>query len=138
MQAPAGPVAGLAIAARFGAGSGRRPGRWGGLEGRNPMTILRVPARFAVPLLLGASLAIGACAKKAPEPVPVTLTPHEQACVDRATAVTAADPASISIIPTTSTKTGDMVYAVTAGAVTYNCVVAPDNSVSSFSAVVAP
>jgi hypothetical protein len=102
------------------------------------MTILRVPARFAVPALLGASLALGACAKKAPEPAPVMLTPQEQACVDRATAVTAADPASISLTPSTATKTGDMVYAVVSNGVTYNCVVAPDNHVSSFAAVVAP
>ncbi|PZQ49270.1 MAG: hypothetical protein DI556_12015 [Rhodovulum sulfidophilum] len=102
------------------------------------MTILRVPARLAVPVLLGGALVVGACAKKAPEPVPVTLSPQEQACVDRATAVTAADPAAISIVPSTSTKTGDMIYAVTAGGVTYNCVVAPDNAVTSFSAATAP
>lgn len=102
------------------------------------MTILHVPARFAAPALFGLALALGACAKKAPEPTPVTLSPQEQVCVDRATAVTAADPAAISIMPSTATKTGDMVYAVAANGVTYNCVVTPDNQVSSFSAVVAP
>ena len=102
------------------------------------MTIFRVPVRLAAPILLGASLALGACAKQAPEPAPVMLTPQEQACVDRASAVTAADPAAISVTPSTPTKTGDMVYAVGAGGVTYNCVVAPDNHVVSFAAVVAP
>ncbi|TPE53785.1 hypothetical protein [Amaricoccus solimangrovi] len=102
------------------------------------MTILRVPARFAAPALIGAALALGACAKKAPEPTPVALTPQEQACVDRAAAVTAADPAGITVMPSTSTKTGDMVYTVGAAGVNYTCVVSPGAQVSSFSAVTAP
>ena len=102
------------------------------------MTILRVPARFAVPAVLAATFALGACAKKAPEPVPVTLTPAEQACVDRAAAVTAADPAMITVAPSTSTKTGDMVYTVGANGVNYACVVSPELQVTSFSAVTAP
>lgn len=102
------------------------------------MTILRVPAGLAAVTVLGAALALGACAKKEPAPTPVALTPQEQACVARAAAVTAADPAAITVTPSTSTKTGDMVYAVGANGVTYNCVVAPDGQVTNFDAVVAP
>lgn len=102
------------------------------------MSILRVPARFAVPAILAATFAIGACAKKEPAPVPVALMPQEQACVDRAAAVTAADPAGITVVPSTSTKTGDMVYTVGANGVNYACVVSPDLQVASFSAVTAP
>lgn len=102
------------------------------------MTMSRVPARLAVPAVLAICAALGACAKKAPPPVVVALTPQEQACVDRAAAVTTAAPAGIGVVPSTSTKTGDMVYAVTANGAAYNCVVAPDGKVTSFTATTQP
>lgn len=103
------------------------------------MTSTHLPARFAVPALLGIALGLGACAREEPPaPAPVALSAQEQACIDRAAAVTAADPAAITVAPTASTKTGETIYTVGANGVSYDCVVGPDLQVSSFSAVTAP
>lgn len=88
----------------------------------------------ALAALLALPLAISACAKPpAPPPAPV-LSAAEQACVARAATTSGLNPATIGILPATPTKTGDMVYSVTAGAVSYSCVTAPDGTVTHFKA----
>lgn len=90
--------------------------------------------RASLAMMLVLPMAFAACAKK-PEPVPVpVMSAGEQACVDRAVATTGADPTSVAVTPTASTKTGDTIYTVTANGVGYSCVVAPDLTVASFSA----
>lgn len=70
-----------------------------------------------------------------PEPMPVMLTAAEQACVDQGVAMTGADPSTVIVTPTASTKTGESIYTVNAGGMNYNCVAGMDGTVSSFTAM---
>jgi hypothetical protein len=88
-------------------------------------------------LALIAPVVLVACNRQpepAPAPLPV-MSAGEQACIDRAAATTAVDPATITIVPSASTKSGATIYTVTAGGVSYSCVAELDGTVSGFSAL---
>lgn len=79
-------------------------------------------------------LAIMGC-NRPPEPVAVAVpvvSGPEQACAARAAETAGLDPAAVSAMPVSATKTGDTIYAVDAGGVSYTCVVGLDGTVSEF------
>jgi len=87
--------------------------------------------RLSLAALLIAPIAISACAK---QPVAPVLTAAEQACVARGAEISAMDPATVTVTPTSSTKVGDTIYTVVANGIGYNCVVSPEGVVTSFTA----
>lgn len=91
-------------------------------------------ARIGAVAFLALPLAIAACSKPAPPPPAPMMSLSEEACAARAATTTGLDVSTVTIMPTSSTKTGDTVYAVTAGAATYTCVASPDGTISSFAA----
>lgn len=83
--------------------------------------------------LLALPLVVAACAQPAAPPAAApTLTPGEQACAAQAAQAAGVDVATVSVTPTTATKTGGTVYSVTAGAHSFMCVVEADQKVSVF------
>lgn len=92
--------------------------------------------RIALGMALLAPIVVAAC-QRAPEPEPAAplLTAGEQACVAQAAATAGVDPATVTIAPTASTKTGATIYTVNAGEASFTCVVEADLTVSEFSAL---
>ncbi len=90
--------------------------------------------RLSLAALLIAPIAISACAKQPAAPVAPVLTAAEQACVARGAEISAMDPATVTVTPTSSTKVGDTIYTVVANGIGYNCVVSPEGVVTSFTA----
>ena len=90
--------------------------------------------RTGLAMALLVPIAIAACGRQeAPElpPAPV-LSSGESACAARAAQVAGVDPTTVSVSPTSSTKTGATIYTATAGGNSYTCVVELDSTISSF------
>ncbi len=90
--------------------------------------------RLSLLAVLGPLVIVAACAPKpAPPPAPV-MTGPEQVCANRGAATAKVDVSTVTVVPTSSTKTGDTIYTVTAGGIAYNCVVEPNGTtISTFS-----
>lgn len=83
-------------------------------------------------------LALAACQKPAPTPPAPVLTPAEAACAAQAASVSGVDVGTVTVVPTSSTKTGATVYTATAGGKDYMCVVEVDQTISTFQVLVKP
>lgn len=79
-----------------------------------------------------------ACQKPAPPPAAPVLTPAEAACAAQAAQIAAVDISTVTVVPSTTTKTGATVYTATAGGKDYMCVVEIDQSVSAFEVLTVP
>lgn len=90
------------------------------------MTKWKILALCAVPL------AAAACSREPPPPPAPVLGMGEQACVDRTVASTAADSASVAVMASGATKSGDTIYTTSAGGAEFTCVVSPGGTVTSF------
>jgi len=87
-------------------------------------------AAMALPFVV-----LAAC-QTAPPPEPVAVvSPGEAACAAQAAAVAGVDAATVTVVPTASTKTGATIYTATVGDTDYTCVVEIDSTVSSFEVV---
>lgn len=83
-------------------------------------------------------IVLAACQKhEEPAPAPVQ-TAGELACAAQGAAAAGVDQGTVTVVPSTSTKTGATVYTVTAGASQYTCVVEIDQSVSAFELIAVP
>ena len=69
---------------------------------------------------------MAACAKQPPPPPAPVLSPAEQACIATGAQTGAADPTTVTVVPTSSTKVGDTIYTVVANGIAYTCVASPD------------
>ncbi|HVH02988.1 MAG TPA: hypothetical protein VM891_08610 [Amaricoccus sp.] len=90
-------------------------------------------AALALPLA-----ALAACQKPEPAPVAVTQTAGEAACAAQAAAAAGVDQGTVTVVPSSGTKTGATVYTVTAGSQQFTCVVEIDQSVSAFEVIAVP
>jgi hypothetical protein len=78
---------------------------------------------------------LAACHKpEPPAPMPVQ-TAGELACAAQAAAAAGVDQGTVTVVPTSSTKSGATVYTVTAGDQQYTCVVEIDQTVSAFEVI---
>jgi hypothetical protein len=78
---------------------------------------------------------LAACQQPAPEPLPPVQSPGEAACAAQAAQVAGVDAATVTVVPTASTKSGATIYTATVGETDYTCVVELDSTISSFEAV---
>jgi len=90
-------------------------------------------AAFALPVVM-----LAACQKEPPPPPMPALTAGEAACAAQAAAASGVAQETVTVTPSTSTKTGATVYTVTAGDKQYTCVVEIDQTVSAFEVLVVP
>ena len=81
---------------------------------------------------------LAACQQPEPAPVLPTQTAGELACAAQAAAAAGVDQGTVTVVPTSSTKSGATVYIVTAGEQQYTCVVEIDQSVSAFEVIAVP
>ena len=66
------------------------------------------------------------------------LSPGEAACAAQAAQVAGVDAATVTVVPTATTKTGATIYTATVGDTDYTCVVEVDSSISTFEVVTVP
>lgn len=90
------------------------------------MTKLGLAALVAFPI------ALAACQKTPPPPPAPVQTAGEAACAARAAQLAGVDAATVTVVPTASTKTGATIYTASVNGVDYRCVVEVDSSVSTF------
>jgi hypothetical protein len=75
---------------------------------------------------------LAACQQPAPEPVAPVVSPGEAACAAAAAQTAGVDPATVTVVPTATTKTGATIYTATVGTTDYTCVVELDSTISTF------
>ena len=93
--------------------------------------------KFGFAALVAVPLVVAACQREpAPPPAPIQ-SPGEAACAARAAQLAGVDPATVTVVPTASTKSGASVYTASAGGVDYRCVVELDSTISTFDVAVA-
>jgi hypothetical protein len=79
---------------------------------------------------------LAACQQPEPPPPTPVQSAGELACAAQAAAAAGVDQGTVTVVPTSSTKSGATVYTVTAGDQQYTCVVEIDQSVSAFEVIV--
>ena len=90
------------------------------------MTKLGLAALVAFPI------ALAACQKEPPPPPAPVQTAGEAACAARAAQLAGVDAATVTVVPTASTKTGATIYTASVNGVDYRCVVEIDSTISTF------
>jgi hypothetical protein len=91
--------------------------------------------KIGLAAMLLAPVIVAACNREpAPPPAPV-MSAGEAACAARAAQVAGVDAATVTVVPTASTKTGATIYTATVGNQDYTCVVELDSTVSTFEVV---
>jgi hypothetical protein len=93
------------------------------------MTKLGLAALVAIPI------ALAACNREPPPPPAPVQSPGEAACAARAAQIAGVDPATVTVVPTASTKTGATIYTASVGGTDYRCVVEVDSTISVFEAM---
>jgi hypothetical protein len=78
---------------------------------------------------------LAACQQQPPAPPAPVVSPGEAACAAAAAQATGVDAATVTVIPTGTTKAGQSIYTATVGETDYTCVVELDSTVSSFEVV---
>jgi hypothetical protein len=93
-------------------------------------------AKFGLAAHGAGPIALAACEREAP-PAAVVQSPGEAACAARTAQLAGVDPATVTVVPTASTKSGATIYTASAGGVDYRCVVELDSTISAFDVLVA-
>ncbi len=88
--------------------------------------------RFGLAALVAVPIALAACHREPPPPPVPVQTAGEAACAARAAQAAGVDAATVTVIPTASTKTGATIYTASVNGVDYRCVVEVDSTVSTF------
>jgi hypothetical protein len=91
--------------------------------------------RFALAAALVLPMAIAACNRQPPPPPAPVMSASEAACAAQAAQVAGVDAATVTVVPTATTKSGATIYTASVGGTDYSCVVEVDNTVSSFEMV---
>jgi hypothetical protein len=128
-RAPEGGAVALAAAGFERLGWLRRPDARGAHTGDGAMTRSGLAA-VALPLVV-----LAACQRPAPEPPAPVVSPGEAACAAQAAQVAGVDPATVTVVPTATTKSGATIYTATVGETDYTCVVELDSTISTFEVV---
>ena len=91
--------------------------------------------RLALATALMLPVVLAACQRTPPPPPAPVMSAAEAACAARAAEVAGVDTATVTVVPTASTKTGATIYTATVGNTAYTCVVEIDQTVSTFEVV---
>ncbi len=88
--------------------------------------------RFGFAALVAVPIALAACHREPPPPPAPIQSAGEAACAARAAQLAGVDPATVTVVPTASTKSGATIYTTTVNGVDYRCVVEIDSTISAF------
>ena len=88
--------------------------------------------RFGFAALVAVPIVLAACQREPPPPPPPVLSPGEAACAARAAQLAGVDAATVTVVPTASTKSGATIYTTSVNGVDYRCVVELDTTISTF------
>lgn len=93
--------------------------------------------KFGLAALVAVPIALAACNREPPpQPAPIQ-SAGEAACAARAAQIAGVDPATVTVFPTASTKSGATIYTASVGGIDYRCVVELDSTISTFDVLVA-
>jgi hypothetical protein len=88
--------------------------------------------KIGLAVLLVTPMILGACNRQPPPPPAPVMTASEAACAARAAEIAGVDAATVTVVPTASTKSGATIYTASVNGTSYTCVVEIDNTVSTF------
>ena len=88
--------------------------------------------RFGFAALVAVPIVLAGCNREPPPPPAPIQSAGEAACAARAAQLAGVDPATVTVVPTASTKSGATIYTTTVNGVDYRCVVEIDSTISAF------